>query len=62
MSERNFLGPRQLAWLLEKIIEENGDDVEVCHVKLDDALCRQLEKMGYEAAIKIYREANKWHS
>ncbi len=44
----------------KEIIEEY--DTESSHSKLDDLLCDVLDSLGYEALVKVYKDADKWYS
>lgn len=37
-------------------------DEEIAHIHMDDAMCELLEKLGYEKAVKIFKDTEKWYS
>lgn len=38
-----------------------GDDPEQCHRSMDNLMCDILKYYGYEDAIKIFKDADKWY-
>lgn len=45
---------------IQQIIQEEGKDYEMAHVRLDELLCQVLEENGYGKGVALYRETPKW--
>jgi len=37
-------------------------DAEARHVQLDDLLCAELEKLGYDDLVRVYRSVTKFYA
>lgn len=38
------------------------EDVEVCHLHMDDLMCKTLEHFGCHAGVEIFRKTYKWYA
>lgn len=56
------LSPTVFKNCLIELHERFSDDEEVCHIKMDDVLCKQLESLGFEDGIEIFRGTKKWYA
>lgn len=55
------LTPEEFEAQIKKEIETNTDS-ESCHAALDEMCCELLESLGYDAAMQLYRDAEKWYA
>lgn len=53
--------PEQFAEKMKWIVDNYGDDVETCHVLMDDLMAATLESLGYAEGVKCYKNAEKWY-
>lgn len=52
--------PKQLA---DKVAEaRDSGDIEEAHAEMDRVLCEALRRLGYDEAVRIFREADKWYA
>lgn len=54
--------PSEFEAKMQQIKDEEQNDPEICHERMDDLISQLLIKLGYEAGIKIFDEAEKWYS
>lgn len=38
------------------------DDVEACHVEMDELICETLSSLGYDEGVKFFRTTPKWYA
>lgn len=55
-----LLSPKRFAERVQQIIQEEGEDYERSHTRLDELLCQVLEQNGYGDGVNIYRKTPKW--
>lgn len=58
--EDTIISPKMFAERVQQIVQEEGDDYEAAHARLDELLCQTLEQNGYSDGISIYKKAPKW--
>lgn len=57
------LSPSDLTIVLETVKNSPGfGDVEGVHMAADAILCNQLTALGFEKAVAVYDEIEKWYS
>lgn len=44
------------------IVAQYGDDKEACHVKMDERMCQQLRRLGFEAGIEIFENTDIFYA
>ncbi|PWL41188.1 MAG: hypothetical protein DBY43_05565 [Clostridiaceae bacterium] len=44
------------------IVAQYGDEREACHVKMDELMCRQLRRLGFEAGVEIFENADIFYA
>ena len=44
----------------QRFFEE--DDVEACHVEMDELMCETLSSLGYDEGVKFFRMTPKWYA
>lgn len=55
-----YFSPKEFAERVHQIIQEEGEDYERSHTRLDELLCQVLEQNGYGDGVNIYRKTPKW--
>ncbi|MBO7451087.1 MAG: hypothetical protein J6U54_12050 [Clostridiales bacterium] len=51
----------QLKAIKKKWYNERIDE-EVCHIEMDELLCKTLSSLGYDEGIKLFRTTPKWYA
>ena len=41
---------------------DHEDDVEKCHIEMDELLCQTLSALGYDEGVNYYRMTPKWYA
>lgn len=54
--------PKIIAAKMQLIKETKGYDEEIGHIKADYLMCELLTELGYEEAVKIFEEMEKWYA
>lgn len=47
---------------MKAIVDDKNMDFEQAHIAMDNLMCELLENLGYEAGIKVFKEATKYYS
>lgn len=54
--------PYQFKCDMAALRDKFGDDVEVCHDKMDSLMCRVLIELGYIEGVNIFNDTDKWYA
>lgn len=54
--------PEEFKQLMTKIIEEDGDNNQEAHERMDSVMCECLKSIGYEEGIIIFETQHKWYA
>ena len=60
----NVITPDELTHKLKEIKRKRflkEDDIETCHLEMDELLCKTLTALGYGEAINFYRTTPKYY-
>lgn len=47
---------------LQDILDNNGGDIEVAHLKADDIITDLLRSLGYEDIVALWSKVPKWYA
>lgn len=54
--------PEAAALEMQRVHDEFYDDKERVHEEMDTFMCRLLKQLGYDEAVKIFVNTDKWYS
>lgn len=46
---------------MEEIHTKYGENTEMCHKIMDDALCDELVRLGFAEGVMIFKDEKKWY-
>ena len=47
---------------VQKIVEDLGNDEEICHCQTDDLMEELLIELGYGKGIELIQETTRWYA
>jgi len=54
--------PNEMEMAMKAIRDEYGGDEEVAHSRMDDLMVAALRSLGYDKAMDIFDEQDKWYA
>lgn len=57
-----LFGPANVKEKMIELFIQYGDNPEQFHIQADELLCDTLRALGYDSAVKIFENADRWYS
>lgn len=54
--------PEEFAKEMHRIVDNNRDDSETCHMVMDDLICNLLVTLGYAEGALIFKVTKKFYA
>ena len=56
------LTPGEFASRMGELAERYKDDDELCHVYMDELMCKVLREHGFDKGVDVFDESPKWYA